>query len=173
MAKQRTLDGRKKAIWCIWHWYMCWRWWPLWPRYIRSCMSSRFPLAIPRRCTGAKCICFPRTLPWQATKQVLNQPDLWLKYGNTILYTVAGTLFNIVATTLAAYPLSRHALLRAPLFEFLYHVHDVFFRRHDPHLFVGDQSGAVQFPLVMIIPSLLSTYNVMVCRSAFSGIPEE
>ena len=61
--------GRKKAIWCIWHWYMCWRWWPLWPRYIRSCMSSRFPLAIPRRCTGAKCICFPRTLPWQATNR--------------------------------------------------------------------------------------------------------
>ena len=26
---------------------------------------------------------------------------------------------------------------------------------------------------VMIIPSLLSTYNVMVCRSAFSAIPEE
>ena len=25
----------------------------------------------------------------------------------------------------------------------------------------------------MIIPSLLSTYNVMVCRSAFSAIPEE
>src|SRR5690554_2029047 len=40
-------------------------------------------------------------------RQVLRQDGLWTAYGNTIFYTVVGTFFNIAATTIAAYPLSR------------------------------------------------------------------
>ena len=38
-------------------------------------------------------------------KIVLNNKDVFTYFGNSILYTVAGTAFNIVATCLAAYPL--------------------------------------------------------------------
>ncbi|HML46650.1 MAG TPA: carbohydrate ABC transporter permease, partial [Clostridia bacterium] len=42
-------------------------------------------------------------------EQVFKQKNLWTAYGNTIFYTVAGTAFNLAATTIAAYPLSRRS----------------------------------------------------------------
>ena len=147
MAKQRTLDRPQKGDMV----YMALVYVLAVVAFVATLYPFLYVIAVSfsdsKAVYGGEVYLFPKDVTLAGYEQVLNQPDLWLKYGNTILYTAAGTLFNIVATTLAAYPLSPHALLRAPLFEFLYHIHDVFFRRHDPHLFVGDQSGAVQFPL--------------------------
>ena len=42
-----------------------------------------------------------------AIKKVLADPDVMMYYGNTIYYTVVGTLCGVLVTSLAAYPLSR------------------------------------------------------------------
>ena len=52
-------------------------------------------------------------------KQVLQQNGLWSAYGNTIFYTVAGTLFNLIATCIAAYPLSRRSMVGRRFFNFI------------------------------------------------------
>ena len=40
-------------------------------------------------------------------EEILRYKSIWIGYGNTILYTVVGTLINLVMTVCAAYPLSR------------------------------------------------------------------
>lgn len=109
----------------------------------------------------------------QGYKQVMGQNGLWTAYGNTIFYTVVGTLFNLVATTIAAYPLSRSRFFARRFFNFFIAFTMYFSGGMIPSYLLITKLGFYNSRWVMIIPSLLSTYNVMVCRSAFSAIPEE
>lgn len=109
----------------------------------------------------------------QGYEQVMGQNGLWTAYGNTIFYTVVGTLFNLVATTIAAYPLSRSRFFARRFFNFFIAFTMYFSGGMIPSYLLITKLGFYNSRWVMIIPSLLSTYNVMVCRSAFSAIPEE
>lgn len=109
----------------------------------------------------------------QGYKQVMGQDGLWIAYGNTIFYTVVGTIFNLVATTIAAYPLSRSRFFARRFFNFFIAFTMYFSGGMIPSYLLITKLGFYNSRWVMIIPSLLSTYNVMVCRSAFSAIPEE
>ncbi|MBQ8953996.1 MAG: carbohydrate ABC transporter permease, partial [Clostridia bacterium] len=93
--------------------------------------------------------------------------------GNTIFYTVVGTFFNIIATTIAAYPLSRRSFCLRRFFNFFIAFTMYFSGGMIPSYLLTTSLGLYNSRWVMIIPGLLSTYNVMVCRSAFSAIPDE
>ena len=122
---------------------------------------------------GGKVFLWPVDFTLGGYKRVLNQSALWTAYGNTIFYTVVGTAFNIVATTLAAYPLAqKRFFLRKPLNFFI--TFTMYFSGGlIPTYLVVTSLGMYNSRWVMIIPALLSTYNVMVCRTAFASIPEE
>ena len=104
--------------------------------------------------------------------QVFRQKGLWTAYGNTIFYTVVGTLFNMVATTIAAYPLSRSKFFARRFFNFFIAFTMYFSGGLIPTYLLVTKLGFYNSRWVMIIPVLLSTYNVMICRSAFSSIPD-
>ena len=106
-------------------------------------------------------------------KQVFKQNGLWTAYGNTFFYTVVGTIFNMVATTIAAYPLSRKQFFARRFLNFFIAFTMYFSGGLIPTYLLITNLGFYNSRWVMIIPSLLSTYNVMVCRSAFSNIPDE
>lgn len=106
-------------------------------------------------------------------QQVLTQKGLWTSYGNTIFYTAAGTAFNLVATCFAAYPLSRRSLIGNRFFNFMIVFTMYFSGGLIPSYLLISNLGFYNSRWVMIIPSLLSTYNLMVCRSAFAAIPDE
>lgn len=106
-------------------------------------------------------------------EQVFKQKNLWTAYGNTIFYTAVGTVFNLAATTIAAYPLSRKSFFARRFCNFFIAFTMYFSGGLIPTYLLITNLGLYNSRWVMIIPSLLSTYNVMVCRSAFSGIPDE
>ena len=92
---------------------------------------------------------------------------------NTTYITVLGTLLKLLVTSLMAYALAetslpgRKLILNMVIFTMLFGSGMI------PTYLLVTNLGLYNSRWVMIIPSLLSTYNVMVCRSAFSGIPEE
>lgn len=106
-------------------------------------------------------------------KQVFKQNNLWTAYGNTLFYTSFGTIFNLVATTIAAYPLSRHKFFARRFFNFFIAFTMYFSGGLIPNYLLITNLGLYNSRWVMFLPALLSTYNVMVCRSAFSAIPDE
>ena len=61
----------------------------------------------------------PVDLNFDAMKTVLNYKQLWVSYGNTIFYTITGTILNVFFTCLAAYPLSRKRFCLRRQFNFL------------------------------------------------------
>lgn len=120
-----------------------------------------------------KVFLFPVDFTLAGYKQVFDQNNLWTAYGNTIFYTLAGTLFNLAATTIAAYPLARRQFFARRFFNFFIAFTMYFSGGMIPSYLLITSLGLYNSRWVMIIPSLLSTYNVMVCRSAFAAIPEE
>ena len=115
----------------------------------------------------------PKELTLAGYKQVMSQKGLWTAYSNTIFYTVVGTAFNLVATAIAAYPLSRPSFGPRRFFNFFIAFTMYFSGGMIPSYLLNTSLGFYNSRWVMIIPGLLSTYNVMVCRSAFSAIPDE
>lgn len=106
-------------------------------------------------------------------KQVLHQRGLWMAYGNTIFYTGVGTLLNMLATLLGAYPLSRRKFFARKTMNFLLAFTMYFSAGLIPSYLIITRLGLYNTRWVMLLPSLIGTHNLMVCRSAFSAIPSE
>ena len=116
---------------------------------------------------------YPKGIDLDAFSMVMAYPQLWVSYRNTAFYTIVGTACNLVFSCLAAYPLSRkHFFLRRKLNFFL--AFTMYFSGGlIPAYMVVTSLGLYNSPLVMIIPHLVSAYNVMILRSAMDAISEE
>ena len=116
---------------------------------------------------------FPKGFSLDAFSMVLKYDQLWVSYGNTFIYTFFGTIANMVFTCLAAYPLSkRHFFLRRKLNFFV--VFTMYFSGGlIPTYMVVTGIGLYNSRLAMILPVLLSTYNMMICRSAMEAVPQD
>jgi putative aldouronate transport system permease protein len=116
---------------------------------------------------------WPIGLVFNSYKYVLRNKGIWMAYGNTIFYVVVGTFCSIIATVMAAYPLSRKSFCARKLFNFLIVFCMYFSGGLIPTYLLITKLGFYNSRLVMIIPVLLTSYYVMICRSAFSSLPEE
>lgn len=106
-------------------------------------------------------------------KQVLGQQKLWRAYYNTLWYTVVGTVLNIVFTVIAAYPLSRYTFSGRKFLNFFIAFTMYFGGGMIPFYLLIVKLGLYNTRWVMVIPSLISTWNIMLCRSAFTEMPNE
>ncbi len=120
-----------------------------------------------------KVVFLPVDLNFEALKTVLNYKQLWISYGNTFFYTVVGTTLNVIFTCLAAYPLSRKRFCFRKQMNFLLAFTMYFSGGLIPVYVVITKLGLYDSRMVMIVPVLISAYNVMICRSAFESISEE
>lgn len=117
--------------------------------------------------------CWPVDFTLEGYKTVLQQTNFWNSYKNTIIYTGIGTVLNIIATVLAAYPLSRQRFFARKAFNFLI-AFTMYFGGGMIAAYIFNTSyGLYNSRWIMWLPTLVGTYNVMICRSAFSAIPDE
>lgn len=116
---------------------------------------------------------WPKGFTLSGYKQVLDQPRLWRAYYNTIWYTVVGTICNIFFTVLAAYPLSRYSFSGRKFLNFFIAFTMYFGGGMIPTYLLITKLGLYNTRMVMVIPSLISTWNIMLCRSAFTEMPTE
>ena len=104
---------------------------------------------------------------------MLEYEQLWVSYKNTIFYTVVGTILNVVFTCLAAYPLSRKKFCFRKQLNFLLAFTMYFSGGLIPVYIIVTSMGLYNSRWSVILPVLVSAYNVMICRSAFEAISEE
>lgn len=112
----------------------------------------------------------PQGFSIQAYELVLQNPMLLLGYMNTLFYVVVGTAFNIFMTALGAYGLSRQSLmLKNPIMMMI--VFTMFFGGGlIPTYLLVSELGMLNTRWALIIPSAISTYNLIIMRTAFQGI---
>lgn len=96
---------------------------------------------------------------------------IWVGYRNTIFYTVAGTLYNLLLTIPAAYALSKKEMVGRGVILKLMMVTMYFGGGLIPSYILNSKLGLVDNPLIMIIG--VSVYNIIVTRAFFqTNIPE-
>ena len=128
--------------------------------------------------SGGKAVMAGRVTLWPidvtlaSYKLVLRDPYILTSYQNTLLYTGLGTAINLVMTMLCAYPLSRPDLGgKKHLMAFI--VFTMFFSGGMiPSFLVVNDLNMINTIWAMVIPGALSTYNMIVTRTFFQGIPE-
>jgi putative aldouronate transport system permease protein len=108
-----------------------------------------------------------------AFRAVFSNPAITTGYRNTLFYMVAGTLINLVMTSLGAYVLSRKNLLwKTPLMLLI--IFTLFFSGGliPTYLLVGKTLGMTDTVWALLIPNAISTWNLLVLKSAFEAVPE-
>ena len=107
-------------------------------------------------------------------KYILRDNQFFRYYGNTIFYTVVGTFISVACTALIAYPLSKPRLrlnkVITPIVVFTMY----FAGGMIPNYIVITQWLGLQDSMwSIILPNAISTFNLLVMKSFFAGLPEE
>lgn len=104
---------------------------------------------------------------------MLAKPELWTAYGNTLFITLVGTALNMVVTIMTAYVLSKKELRGHRVLTFLAVFTMMFSGGIIPTYMVIKEVGLMNSLWAMIIPSLISTYNLIILRNFFLAMPKE
>lgn len=128
----------------------------------------------PARVLNGEVWLLPKGVTLEAYINILHNDKIWIGYRNSILYTVVGTLINIVMTLLAAYPLSRPDLPGRKGLMLIITLTMFFSGGLIPSYLLVKGLGMVDTMWALIIPGAISTYNLIVMRTYFqSSIPWE
>jgi putative aldouronate transport system permease protein len=116
---------------------------------------------------------FPKGFNLGTYGTVMKDIEFWTDYKNTIIYTVSGMLLSLVMTTIFAYPLSITRLRgRRVLTAFV--VFTMFFNGGIiPNYLVVSGLKMTDTVWAIIVPGAINTFNLIVMRTFFEGIPKE
>lgn len=90
----------------------------------------------------------------------------------TVLLTVICTLVSLTVTTLCAYPMIYEKLKGRSIFNVIITITMFFNAGTIPNYLLMKDMQLLDNPLVLIVPSCLSVYNMIIMRSFFYGIPD-
>lgn len=114
----------------------------------------------------------PKGFTLQAYRTVLGNSELWTDYGNTLWYVGVGTLLNIVFSTLLAYPLSRRKMAGRGFITGMVAFTMFFSGGLVPTYLLVRDLHLLDTRWALVIPGLVSTWNMIIMRTFFENIPE-
>ena len=115
----------------------------------------------------------PRKFTLENYKEVLSSQYIWIGYRETIIRTAFGTFLSLLCTSMGAYALSKKTLPHKTFFSLFILVTMFFSGGLIPGYLWNVALGLKNNRLVLILPGLVSAYNLIVMRSFFASIPEE
>lgn len=113
----------------------------------------------------------PLGLSAEAYKAVFKNEEIWTGYANTIFYVVMGTVLSLIMTSLGAYVLARKGffwnkfLLPFVMFTMFFHGGMI------PSFLLVKAIGMYNTRWAVIIPVLISTWNLFIMRTNFAAMP--
>ncbi|WP_168120238.1 carbohydrate ABC transporter permease [Paenibacillus sp. HB172176] len=112
-------------------------------------------------------------LTFDAYTKVFQNPNILGGYLNTILIVFGGTLLNLFMTSLGAYVLSRKGVPWARIVMLMI-VFTMFFSGGliPIYLLVNNWLHLGNSLLALIIPGMISTWNLIILRTSFESIPD-
>lgn len=117
---------------------------------------------------------YPQGFSLRGFQLVLRNASIVRGFGNSVFYTVFGTLLNVVFTFITGFALSRRELKGRNIMSFYMAFTMWFSGGLIPSYLLMRSLGLPNTIWVMLIPGLVSVWNVIVCRTFIqSTIPEE
>ena len=139
------------------------------------CIVTLYPLIYvlsasfsnPARILGGDVVLWPVEFTLNSYKRVFASSDILTGYRNTLIYTATGTTLNMIATIMAAYPLSltehkgKNAITIFITFTMFFGAGMI------PNYLNIKSLGLLNNPLVIIVPGAISVSNMLIMRNYF------
>lgn len=124
---------------------------------------------------SGRVIFLPVEFNLEAYKVILKAGTIPRSFVNSVIYTVVYTVVSLFMTTTMAYPLSRSKdrvafkgfFSKLVIFTMFFNAGII------PNYLVVKGLGLMDSMWALILPSAISTYNLVVMRSFFEGIPDD
>lgn len=105
--------------------------------------------------------------------ELLQESEAFVAYGNTIWYTVVGTILNVIFTVMAAYALSVDSFCLQKQLSLFVVITMFVSGGIIPTYIIVTQTGLYNSRWSLIIPTLVSAYNLIIARAYMQTIPYE
>lgn len=116
---------------------------------------------------------WPKGFNLNMYRLVLSDPRIANAYINTIQYVAVGTFVSLLTTAAGAYAISKKELPHHKLFTLLIVFTMFFGGGMIPTFLVVKSYGLIDTLWAMVLPTAISTWNLIVMRTFFSGLPKE
>ncbi|RAV19685.1 carbohydrate ABC transporter permease [Paenibacillus contaminans] len=116
---------------------------------------------------------WPKGLNLRMYELVFNDPKIWKAYWNTIVYVTVGTAVAMAVTSMGAYALSRKDMGFQKGFTMIIVFTMFFSGGMIPTFLVVRNLGLIDTIWGMVLPGAVSTWNLILMRTFFSGVPKE
>lgn len=128
----------------------------------------------PNALLNGEVVLFPKGFNFNAYKYIFQNDQILVGYGNTIFYSVVGTLYNMVLTICAAYPLSRSDLKGRNLLTVMITFTMFFGGGMIPTYLNLNSLHMLNTRWVMFVPAAISATNFIIMRNYFThSVPGE
>ena len=114
----------------------------------------------------------PLGFSWAAYKEVFTDPRILTGYENTIIIVVVATVLNMIMTSMAAFFLSRKNVVFSKALMIIIVITMYFHGGMIPTFLLMKNIGLYDSLWALIIPGMISAYNMIILRSAFAGVPQ-
>ena len=114
----------------------------------------------------------PKGLNFDAYVTVLKDPKYIRAFVWTVFLTIVCTVASLTMTTLCAYPLIFEHLKGRKAINIFITITMFFNAGTIPNYLLMQKLHLLSNPLVLILPGVLSVYNMIIMRSFFYGIPD-
>ena len=142
----------------------------LYPMYYVFILSISDPL----QAASMQVYLYPKGFYLDSYKLLFQDSSLWRSYLNTLLYVVSDTVLMLVVCTLCAYPLTSNRLIGRKVVTIFLLIPMYFSGGLVPSYILVNSLHLTNTRWAMIIPSAMSTYNMIICRTYMSNsIPDE
>ena len=117
---------------------------------------------------------WPETISFEAYQNVFKNQDIWLSYANTVLYTVAHTIYVLLLTIPAAYTLSKKQLPGRVVITWYFFITMFLSGGLIPSYILNRNLGLVNSRWIMILGMGIGYSNLIITRTYFqTSIPNE
>lgn len=123
----------------------------------------------PNEVLTGKMLFYPTQLYMEGYRSAFSYRPIWTGYANTVFYTVVGVMMSMMLTVPTAYALSRGDMaFRKPLM-LLFSFTMFFGGGLIPTYLLIKELGIYDTRWVMLLPSAVSVWNLIICRTYFQS----
>ena len=122
--------------------------------------------------THSGLLLWPLSPTLDAYRSVIHNQNIWTGYGNTLFIVIVGTVLDMLCSLVAAYVLSRKNYMLKKFFNLMVVFSMYFSGGMIPFFLVVKGVGLYKSIWSLIIPSLINVFNLVIVRTAMTGVPD-
>lgn len=130
-------------------------------------------ISTPEAVAAKEVFLWPVGFSSMAYERVFANKAIWAAFYNSVWYTVIGTAGMLLFTVLGAYPLARPRFFARKFFTAVFVFTMFFWGGLVPFFVIVNKLGLYNSRWALVVPYLIETWNLVICRTFFQTLPEE